>query len=205
MPRKAAGERALRISRITAASTFAAATLALAAGCAGGSGGGNSPIACCAYTGGPTPAGSTGPAPSPSPNGQLTEPAATGDGDEGTDTAEPLFTFSYSPSLPAIDPSLLLPSVSLPNDSPYGDGTCFDGPKLTSTTPITVNNMDEVACSSSDAHYKVVKTILDSTDLDDCNDVSNAQYAFSESDTDGYGVTTWTAVYCLVGLGSYAE
>ena len=218
MPRKAAGERALRISqtnrirrisRIAAASTFAAATLALAAGCSGGSGG--APVACCAYSGGTTPAASSGasasPAASPSPNGELTEPPATAtaaDTGDDTDTAAPLFTFSYSPSYPTIDPSFLMPTFDLPNDTPYGDGTCFYGPKLTSTTPITVNNMDEVDCSASDADYKVVKTILDSTDLNGCNNVTDAQYAFSESDTDGYGVTLWSAVYCLEGLGSFA-
>ena len=52
--------------------------------------------------------------------------------------------------------------------------------------------------------FQVVKTILDSSDLDACDDVDDAEYAFSESDTDGYGVTSWSAVYCLVGLGSYA-
>jgi hypothetical protein len=65
--------------------------------------------------------------------------------------------------------------------------------------------MNEVDCSASDADYKVIKTITGSTDLNDCNDVDDAQYAFSEDDTDEYGVTVWSAVYCLVGLGSYAD
>ena len=212
MPRKAAGEHALRtvrLSRIAAASTFAGATLALAAGCSAGSG---IPTACCAYTGSPIVA-STGispsPVPSPSPNGELTEPPATATTDDDETTPDDLgsfdLTFSYSPSFPTIDPSLLLPSIALPNDSPYGDGTCFQGPKLTSTTPIDVNNMDEVDCSASDADYKVIKTITGTTDLNDCNNVSDAQYAFSEQDTGVYGVTLWSAVYCLVGLGSYAD
>jgi hypothetical protein len=210
MPRKAAGEHAVRIRRIVAASTFAAAVLALAAGC---SGGGGSPVA----LGGPTatpaassPSAAPSPAASPSPNGELTEPPATTSTDDDDDPTNPddsgTFDFSFSPGdYPTIDPSLLLPTFSLPNDTPYGDGTCFQGPKLTSTTPIDVNNMDEVDCSSSDADYKVIKTITGSTDLNDCNNVSDAEYAFSEQDTDGYGDTVWTAVYCLVGLGSYAE
>jgi hypothetical protein len=64
--------------------------------------------------------------------------------------------------------------------------------------------MNEVDCGSSDAHYQVIQTFLESTDLSKCQDVDNSQYAFSEQDTDGYGNTTWEAVYCLIGLGSYA-
>jgi hypothetical protein len=206
MPRKAAGEHALRTARIpyiVAASTFAAATLALAAGCSGGSVG-SGPLACCADTG-QSVASSTSASPSPvaSPSAAATTPAD----DDTTDPDDSdTFDFSFSPGgYPTIDPTLLLPSFSLPNDSPYGDGTCFQGPKLTSTTPIDVNNMNEVDCSASDADYKVIKTITDSTDLNDCNNVDDAQYAFSEDDTDGYGVTLWSAVYCLVGLGSYAD
>jgi len=64
--------------------------------------------------------------------------------------------------------------------------------------------MNEVDCDSSDAHYKVVQTFLETTDLDKCDDVDDAQYAFSEEDSDGYGITSWEAVYCLVGLGKYS-
>lgn len=204
MPRKAAGERALRIARTVAAATLAAAGLALVAGCGAGDG---SPIAFGAGSGATTPAASAGPTASPSPNGELTEPAATtatADDDATLPDDTGSFDFSFDPSYePSIDPGLLLPT--LPNDSPYGDGTCFEGPKVTSTTPIDVSNMDEVDCSSSDADYKVVQTILDTTDLNKCDNVSDAQYAFSESDSDGYGDPLWSAVYCLAGLGSYAE
>jgi hypothetical protein len=213
MPRKAAGEHALRtvrIPHILAASTFAAATLALAAGCTGGSG---SPIAFGGGIASTTPAvsstsASPSPVASPSASDALTEPPATATpaDDDATDPDDSdTFDFSFSPGgYPTIDPSLVLPTFDLPNDSPYDDGTCFQGPKLTSTTPIDVNNMNEVDCSASDADYKVVKTITGTTDLNDCNNVSDAQYAFSEDDTD-YGVTLWSAVYCLVGLGSYAD
>jgi hypothetical protein len=204
MPRKAAGEHALRTVRIpyiVAASTFAAAMLALAAGCSGGSVG-SGPFACCADTG--QPSASASPSPVASPSAAATATPADDDTTDPDDSDT--FDFSFSPGgYPTIDPSLLLPTFSLPNDSPYGDGTCFQGPKLTSTTPIDVNNMNEVDCSASDADYKVIKTITDSTDLNDCNDVDDAQYAFSEDDTDGYGVTLWSAVYCLIGLGSYAD
>jgi hypothetical protein len=208
MPRKAAGEHALRTARIpyiVAASTFAAATLALAAGCSGGSVG-SGPFACCADTASASvaPSASASPSPVASPSAAATTAPADDDTTDPDDSDT--FDFSFSPGgYPSIDPSLLLPSFSLPNDSPYGDGTCFQGPKLTSTTPIDVNNMNEVDCSASDADYKVIKTITGSTDLNDCNNVDDAQYAFSEDDTDGYGVTLWSAVYCLVGLGSYAD
>ena len=211
MPRKAAGEHALRTARITyivAASAFAAATLALAAGCSGGSVG-SGPFACCADTASAPVTSSTSASPSPvaSPSATANATTATPADDDTTDPDDSdTFDFSFSPGdYPTLDPSLLLPTFSLPNDSPYGDGTCFQGPKLTSTTPIDVNNMNEVDCSASDADYKVIKTITGSTDLNDCNDVDDAQYAFSEDDTDGYGVTLWSAVYCLVGLGSYAD
>ena len=125
------------------------------------------------------------------------------DTEDPYDTDDPYDTYDpYDTDDPYDDGGGLYPT--LPNATPYAADTCFNGPRITSTTPIDVYNMDEVSCSASDAHYKVVKTILESTDLDDCEDVDNAEYAFSETDTDGYGVTTWSAVYCLKGLGSYA-
>ena len=76
MPRKAAGEHALRtvrIRRVIASSAFAAATLALAAGCSTGNEG---PTACCAYTGSPVVV-TIGVPPSPSPTHEPTQPPAT--------------------------------------------------------------------------------------------------------------------------------
>lgn len=205
MPKNtAAGERTARIRLGVAASACVATALTLlVAGC--GEGGGASPWA----------EGSAGSSRSLSPSPAASATAATAPTDELTEPTDADTEFDDDTSL--YDPypddtdsfyddytwdSGLYPT--LPNASPYQADTCFDGPHITSTTPIDVYDMNEVSCSSSDAHYKVVKTILDSTDLDACNDVDDAEYAFSESDTDEYGVTTWNAVYCLVGLGSYA-
>lgn len=205
MPNTAAGERALRIRRGVAASTFAAAALTLVvAGCGGG---GVSPAA------GASPGrSSAASASSTATDDELTEPTDVDtefDDETYLDDTDSYYDDETYDDDTYDDPygedtydSGLYPT--LPNSTPYATDTCFNGPHITSTTAIDVYDMNEVDCSSSDAHYKVVKTILDSSDLDACDDVDDAEYAFSESDTDGYGVTSWSAVYCLVGLGSYA-
>lgn len=189
MPKKAAGERTLRIGTMIAAPTFAAVFALAAAGCS--SSGGTSPIADPTYS--PYAAPTTSDV-VPSPTETYYDTSTYSDTSTYADTSTYGDTSTYANSYP-----------TLPNSSPYATNTCFNGPYITSTTAINVDNMNEVDCSSSDAHYQVVKTILSSTDLNDCNNVDNAQYAFSEQDTDGYGVTTWSAVYCLIGLGSYAN
>ena len=186
MAKKAAGERTHRISRTIAASTVAAVVGLAVVGC--GTDDNGSPV----YPATDTPT-DTYTYVEPVDTYTYTEPTDT---DTYTDT-EPTDTDTYTYTEPT-------DTSTLPNSSPYLSGTCFNGPYITSTTPIDPGNMTEVDCNSSDAHYEDVQTFLDTTDLNQCNSVSNAQYAFSEQDTYG-DETTWEAVYCLVGLGSYAN
>lgn len=64
--------------------------------------------------------------------------------------------------------------------------------------------MDEVSCSASDAHYKVIESIPGTSDMDRCNSNPKTQYAFSYRYMRGATVLN-QYVYCLVGLGSYAR
>ncbi|MER6028573.1 hypothetical protein [Streptomyces sp. NPDC001851] len=91
-----------------------------------------------------------------------------------------------------------------PDPSPYTSGTCLDGTLPDSTTAQSVSGVDEVSCSASDAHYKVIETIPLTSDMSRCNDNPRTQYAFSSRYTIN-GATINEYVYCLVGLGSYAR
>ncbi|GHI05764.1 hypothetical protein AQI88_09985 [Streptomyces cellostaticus] len=125
---------------------------------------------------------------------------------------------SYSPSAPATtyDPYTRDPATGAPYESsdPYGgateepspftSGTCLNGTLPNSTTAQEVSGVEEVSCSASDAHYKVIETIPFSSDMSRCNSNPRTQYAFSYRYTlNGAAVNEY--VYCLVGLGSYAR
>ncbi|MBP2400674.1 LppU/SCO3897 family protein [Streptomyces syringium] len=88
--------------------------------------------------------------------------------------------------------------------SPYRAGTCLDGTIPDSTTPVSVSDVDVVACSSADAHYRVIQTFHGTTDMSRCRSNSDTQYSFSSERTLN-GRTISSVVYCLVGLGSYAR
>ncbi|MGW3206582.1 LppU/SCO3897 family protein [Streptomyces sp. NPDC001135] len=91
-----------------------------------------------------------------------------------------------------------------PDPSPYTSGTCLNGTLPDSTTAQSVSGVEEVSCSASDAHYKVIETIPLTSDMSRCNDNPRTQYAFSSRYTIN-GATVNEYVYCLVGLGSYAR
>ncbi|WP_269858983.1 LppU/SCO3897 family protein [Streptomyces sp. RPT161] len=95
-------------------------------------------------------------------------------------------------------------TASTPTASPYRTGTCLNGTLPDSTTAQEVNDVSEVDCSSSDAHYRVIQTFYETTDLSRCESNSATQYAFSDKETWGGSVIN-EYVYCLVGLGSYAR
>ncbi|MFF9018423.1 hypothetical protein ACF09C_36370 [Streptomyces sp. NPDC014870] len=87
---------------------------------------------------------------------------------------------------------------------PYTKGTCLNGQLPDSETAQSVSNVEEVSCSASDAHYKVIQTFPLTSDLNKCNSNPKTQYAFSHRYTLN-GATINEYVYCLVGLGSYAR
>ncbi|MEG3628911.1 LppU/SCO3897 family protein [Streptomyces poriticola] len=109
----------------------------------------------------------------------------------------------YSPSPYTPESSDPYASPSEPPD-PYESGTCLNGSLPTSTTAQEVDDVDEVSCSASDAHYKVIETIPLTSDLSRCEDNPRTQYAFSSRYTLN-GATINEYVYCLIGLGSYAR
>ncbi|MFB6843014.1 hypothetical protein [Streptomyces sp. NPDC056361] len=114
----------------------------------------------------------------------------------------PVPTFSYSPF-----PSLGLDPTAAPTEKepdPYEKGTCLNGSLPDSTTAQSVSDVDEVPCSASDAHYKVIQTFPFTSDMNNCNSNPRTQYAFSHRYTMN-GTTVSEYVYCLVGLGAYAR
>ncbi|MEU7578739.1 hypothetical protein AB0B50_14155 [Streptomyces sp. NPDC041068] len=146
-------------------------------------------------------------------------------GDDGDSSASPAPTFSmgtYAPSTDtpypndpysndpyssdpyatATDDPMATPSSPAP--SPYEQGTCLNGTLPDSETAQEVSGVDEVSCSASDAHYRVIQTIPLTSDLSQCKNNSQTQYAFSYRYTLN-GSTVNEYVYCLVGLGSYAR
>ncbi|MGN5379725.1 LppU/SCO3897 family protein [Streptomyces lasalocidi] len=127
---------------------------------------------------------------SPSPYVPSSAPY-TPPGDPYTPTTDP-----YASGDPYSSPS--------PEPSPYTSGTCLNGTLPDSTTAQSVSGVEEVSCSASDAHYKVIETVPLSTDLSRCNGNPRTQYAFSYRYTLN-GATINSYVYCLVGLGSYAR
>ncbi|MEU8527444.1 MULTISPECIES: LppU/SCO3897 family protein [Streptomyces] len=126
-------------------------------------------------------------------------------------TDEPSYGSSYTPtdepteddtddSSSYPDPD---PTTEAPPD-PYTTGTCLNGSLPTSDGPQSVSDVDEVPCSASDAHYKVIQTFPFTSDMNRCRDNPRTQYAFSSRYTIN-GATINEYVYCLVGLGSYAR
>ncbi|MFC8129375.1 hypothetical protein [Streptomyces sp. NPDC057302] len=88
--------------------------------------------------------------------------------------------------------------------TPFESGTCLNGTLPDSTTAQEVNDVEEVSCSASDAHYEVIQTIPLTSEMSRCDDNPKTQYAFSYRYTLN-GSTINEYVYCLVGLGSYAR
>ncbi|MEU9374246.1 hypothetical protein AB0D94_10795 [Streptomyces sp. NPDC048255] len=95
-------------------------------------------------------------------------------------------------------------SPPAPEPSPFDKGTCLNGTLPDSTTPQSVTGVDEVPCSASDAHYRVIESFPFTSDLDRCNDNPKTEYAFSYRYTRGATVIN-EYVYCLVGIGSYGR
>ncbi|MFJ3976190.1 hypothetical protein [Streptomyces sp. NPDC090021] len=112
-----------------------------------------------------------------------------------TPAPEAAATTAYG-SEPSAEPS--------PEPSPFDRGTCLNGQLPDSTTPRSVSGVEEVPCSASDAHYRVIESIPGTADLNSCNDNPRTQYAFSYRYMRGSTVLN-QYVYCLVGLGSYAR
>ncbi|MBT2452003.1 hypothetical protein J7F03_34090 [Streptomyces sp. ISL-43] len=142
-------------------------------------------------------------------------------GGDGEDTAAPppapsLSAWSPTPTppaagapepadtAPAVVPEPVLPSTEAPAPTPFDRGTCLNGELPDSTTAQRVTGVEEVSCSASDAHYRVIESIPMTSDLDRCNDNPKTQYAFSYRYTRN-GVPINQYVYCLVGIGSYAR
>lgn len=138
-------------------------------------------------------------------------------------TATPTPTSSYSPWSPAPAPAPVPadtsagtatgtatdpgPGAASPSEaapSPFDRGTCLNGTLPDSTTPKSVTGVEEVSCSASDAHYRVIESIPLTSDLNQCKDNPKTQYAFSYRYTRN-GITINEYVYCLVGIGSYAR
>ncbi|MFG2985175.1 hypothetical protein ACGFYQ_28600 [Streptomyces sp. NPDC048258] len=133
-----------------------------------------------------TPTESPSPTPTPSPSAWRTETVAP----------------SSRATLP--EPSLEPSPEPSPEPTPYDRGTCLNGSLPDSTTAQRVDDVEEVSCSASDAHYRVIESIPMTSDMDRCNDNPKTQYAFSHRYTiNGRVINEY--VYCLVGLGSYAR
>ncbi|MEU7009066.1 hypothetical protein [Streptomyces sp. NPDC046332] len=128
----------------------------------------------------------------------------TDDSDDGAPTAgSPAVTTTATPSpFPTTDPAPTTTTEAPPD--PYTKGTCLNGTLPDSTTAQSVSDIDEVDCSASDAHYRVIQTFPLTSDLNRCNANPKTQYAFSHRYTIN-GATINEYVYCLVGLGSYAR
>ncbi|MEU3607577.1 hypothetical protein AB0E83_19355 [Streptomyces sp. NPDC035033] len=119
----------------------------------------------------------------------------------------PTFSISPFPSLdlptPDTDPTAE-PTPTEEEPDPYDKGTCLNGTLPDSETAQSVSGVEEVPCSASDAHYKVIQTFPFTSDMNRCNANPKTQYAFSHRYTMN-GTTISEYVYCLVGLGSYAR
>ncbi|GAA3064517.1 hypothetical protein GCM10017562_32660 [Streptomyces roseofulvus] len=128
--------------------------------------------------------------------------------DKDTPDARPTVpTFSVSP-FPSLDLGDLAPTATAtPTEEepdPYDKGTCLNGTLPDSETAQSVSGVEEVPCSASDAHYKVIQTFPFTSDMNRCNANPKTEYAFSHRYTMN-GTTISEYVYCLVGLGSYAR
>ncbi|GGY69394.1 LppU/SCO3897 family protein [Streptomyces omiyaensis] len=126
--------------------------------------------------------------------------------DAGSRGPGPVPTFSVSP-FPSLDLDLPTDPAATPTEEepdPYEKGTCLNGTLPDSETAQSVSGVEEVPCSASDAHYKVIQTFPFTSDMNRCNANPKTQYAFSHRYTMN-GTTISEYVYCLVGLGSYAR
>lgn len=112
-------------------------------------------------------------------------------------------SYTPTPQDPYTDDPYSSPSAPPPPD-PYDSGTCLNGTLPDSTTAQEVDDVEEVDCSASDAHYKVIETIPMTSDLSRCSSNTRTEYAFSSRYTIN-GATINEYVYCLVGLGAYAR
>ncbi|MEV0527134.1 hypothetical protein AB0I66_27260 [Streptomyces sp. NPDC050439] len=138
------------------------------------------------------------------------------DDDAGTttDNAAPTPTTSQSPYTPPTNTTppaytstptsaaTATPTSQAP--TPFRSGTCLNGTLPDSTTAQEVNDVEEVSCSASDAHYEVIQTIPMTSEMSRCDDNPRTQYAFSYRYTLN-GSTINEYVYCLIGLGTYAR
>ncbi|MEU0400427.1 hypothetical protein ABZ318_09250 [Streptomyces sp. NPDC006197] len=116
----------------------------------------------------------------------------------------PTSTYTYEPE-PTGDPVFTpTPTPTEEEPDPYEKGTCLNGTLPNSETAQSVSGVDEVPCSASDAHYKVIQTFPFTSDMNNCNSNPRTEYAFSHRYTMN-GTTISEYVYCLVGLGSYAR
>lgn len=115
-------------------------------------------------------------------------------------------SFSYENPLDATtDPAAPAPTATTEDPpDPYTKGTCLNGTLPDSTTAQSVSGVEEVSCSASDAHYRVIQTFPLTSDLNSCNSNPQTQYAFSHRYTIN-GATINEYVYCLIGLGAYAR
>ncbi|WP_424210609.1 LppU/SCO3897 family protein [Streptomyces sp. BI20] len=131
----------------------------------------------------PTPA----PTPPSSATPETTEPQ----------TSEPQTTEAQPPT-PSATPET--PAVR-----PFTRDTCLSGELPNSTTAQRVDDdVKEVSCSSSEAHYRVIGSIPMTSDMDRCDEYPRTEYGFSSRYTMG-GTVINEYVYCLVGIGSYSR
>ncbi|MER5733262.1 hypothetical protein ABT084_33870 [Streptomyces sp. NPDC002138] len=109
---------------------------------------------------------------------------------------------------PAATPAASVPVPVVPTPeaapSPFDRGTCLNGTLPDSTTAQRVDNVREVSCSASDAHYKVIESIPGTSDMSRCDASPKTEYGFSYRYSRG-GITLNEYVYCVVGIGSYAR
>ncbi|MFJ8821504.1 hypothetical protein ACIREE_06935 [Streptomyces sp. NPDC102467] len=143
----------------------------------------------------------------------LSQVGSGGDASDDSDATDDAASSSYSSYSPPAVSDTFDPYASSdpygtptsePPPSPYTSGTCLDGTLPDSTTAQAVDDVDEVDCSASDAHYRVIQTIPMTSELSQCDSNSGTQYAFSSRYTMN-GAVINEYVYCLVGLGSYAR
>ncbi|MET9323373.1 hypothetical protein ABZX75_24745 [Streptomyces sp. NPDC003038] len=122
----------------------------------------------------------------------------------------PSYSPSYAPANPtreptpdtSTEPAPASPTSTAP--SPFDKGTCLNGTLPDSTTAQRVDDVEEVPCSASDAHYRVIESIPLTSDMSRCDDNPKTEYAFSYRYTLN-GAVINEYVYCLVGIGSYAR
>jgi hypothetical protein len=135
----------------------------------------------------------------------------------GPTSSLPLPTFLDLPSfsdtpqagsdLPTVDSGSVEPPIGPPlvTTPVYDISTCLSGTLPNSTVSVPVgSDVTEVACTSPDAHYRVIQDIPGTTDLNRCDSNPQTQYEFS-SEEDINGLPTNQYVYCLVGIGSYGK